>query len=65
MAEIGTSTSIKTWIPVSTAVHPASDARQSKKREQKKNNQQKNGIKHNSKKKPPDSGINSHIDEYA
>ncbi len=56
------------WTTTS-AVHPTLDAKQSPKRQQKKDNQQKHDqsedVKKNLKKKPPDSGINSHIDEYA
>lgn len=70
MAEIGTTRSSVTEWPSTSAVHSTvhstRDAKQSPKRQQKKNQQGNNtNIKKNFKKKPPDSGVNSHIDEYA
>ena len=69
MSEIGTTNS-STW-PVNRVVPPTSDAQHSPKRQKKKqskNNQSKDIVNEdnvNPKKKPPGSGLNTHIDEYA
>jgi len=69
MAEIGT-TSSTTW-PVNRVVPSTTDARNSSKRQSKKqskNNQPEDALEkqdENPKKKPPDSNLNFHIDEYA
>ncbi len=70
MAEIGTTPpSVTEWPSTSaihSTVHSTGDAKQSPKRQQKKHQQGNNtNVNKNFKKKPPDSGINSHIDEYA